>query len=204
MTTPRQGLSRGDLHLLVIAVISIVMLSYAAATGDRLLAIIGAALFAQRMIFTGFSATSSRHLVGTANDDTLPPLKVVQATTRLTALTFLWAGITFLIAYPVIGLKWQHGWQYGTLAVLLACAFGAYYRQLSTPGSSTSASAAVEQSRKLSIGFAAAIAAGILWLTLSGKLATEKNDWLANDIFLAMGASVLTLAVLFVLRARNA
>lgn len=194
---------RGDIHLAVIAVISIAMLAYAAATADRLLAIIAAALFAQRMIFTGWFATRAWHVAGTANDDTLPPLKVLQTTTRLTALTLLWAGIALLIAYPIIGLKWQHGWQYGVGALLLAAGFALYAKRLFTVGDIVTSPESIEFSRKLSIGFAVAIAISAVWLIASGKLDTIKNDWLANDVFLASGASILTLAVLCVIRARD-
>lgn len=194
---------RGDIHLAVIALISLAMLGYAAATNDRLLAIIGAALFAQRMIFTGWFGTRAWHVPGTANDDTLPPLKVIQVTTRLTALTLLWAGVALLLAYPIIGLRWQHGWQYGAGALLLSTGFALYANRLFTAGDPATLPAAIEVSRKLSIGFAAAIAAGAVWLIASGKLDTIKNDWLANSIFLAAGASVLTLAVLCVIRARD-
>lgn len=193
---------RGDIHLAVIAVISIAMLAYAAATDDRLLAIIGAALFAQRMMFTGWFATRAWHPAGTANDDALPPLKVLQTTTRLTALTFLWAGLVLLIAYPVVGLKWQHGWQYGAGSLVLAVGFALYAKRLFTDGDPATFPAAIERSRVLSIGFAAAIAAGMLWLIASGKLNTIKNDWLANDVFLATGASIFTLAMLCAFRAR--
>ncbi len=195
-------LLRGDTHLLVIALISLAMLAYAALTGDRLLAIIGSALFAQRMIFTGFSTTTTQHVIGTANDDTMPPLKVLQNTTRLTALTLLWAGLALLIAYPIVGLRWQHGWQYGVGALALAAGFAAYARQLYAAANNTDAANVVEVSRKLSIGFAASIAATAVWMFTSGILSTVKNDWLANDVFLATGATIFALSVLSVVRAR--
>ena len=179
------------------------MLGYAAATNDRLLAIIGAALFAQRIIFTGWFSTRAWHVAGTANDDTLPPLKVLQTTTRLTSLTLLWAGIALLVAYPIVGLKWQHGWQYGAGALLLAAGFAVYAKRLFTAGDATTLPSAIAFSRKLSIGFAAAIAASAGWLIASGKLETVKNDWLANDVFLATGASILALTLLCVFRARD-
>ena len=194
---------RGDIHLGVIAIISIAMLGYAAATNDRLLAIIGAVLFAQRMIFTGWSATRAWHAAGTANDDTLPPLKVLQATTRLTAITLLWAGVALLVAYPIVGLKWQHGWQYGAGALLLAAGFATYAKRLFTPGDAATTPSAIEFSRTLSIGFAASVAAATLWLIASGKLNTIKNDWLANDVFLAASACIVALAALCALRARE-
>lgn len=196
------SLLRADAHLFVIAVISVTMLTYAAANGDRLVAAIAAALFAQRMIFTGFRATSTQHIVGTANDDAMPPLKVLQHTTRLTAMTLLWAGIALLTAYPIVGLKWQHGWQYGAGALIMSAGFFMFTKRLYTANDPATAPAAIEFARNLSIGFAASIAGIAVWLLVTGKLSTVKNDWLANDVFLATGASIFALAVLCAMRAR--
>lgn len=196
------SLLRADTHLLVIAVVSVAMLAYAAASSDRLVAAIAAALFAQRMIFTGFRATSTQHIVGTANDDAMPPLKVLQNTTRLTAMTLLWAGLALLTAYPIVGLKWQHGWQYGAGALILSAGFFIFTKRLYTADDPATAPAAIESARRLSIGFAASIAGAAIWLLVTGKLGTVKNDWLANDVFLAAGGSILALAVLCATRAR--
>jgi heme O synthase-like polyprenyltransferase len=193
---------RAEIHLLVIAFASLVMIGYAAVTGDKLVAAIGALLFAQRLIFTGWRATSGRPIVATANDDRLPPLRVLQSTTRLTAWTMLWASAAFVIAYPLLGLRWQHGWQYGAGAGLLALGLFYYALRLHTPADSVANPAAVEAARRLSMAFAVAVAGAIGWLIFSGKLATVKNDWLANDIFLGSAAAILALSVMCIIRAR--
>ncbi len=43
-------------------------------------------------------------------------------------------------------------------------------------------------------GFAAGT--GISWLIGSGKLATVKGDWAANDVFLAGGVAILCLSAM--------
>lgn len=193
---------RIEIHLLLIALFSLVMIGYAAATGDRMIAAIGALLFAQRLIFTGWRATSSRHIIGTANDDRLPPLKVLQNTTRLTAWTMLWVAAAFMIAYPVMGLKWQHGWQYGAGAVVLAAGFFLYAQRLHISTDSAAQASAVETARRLTMVFAFAIVGAIVSMVAAGKLATLKNDWLANDIFLSSAAAILVLSLLCIVRAR--
>jgi hypothetical protein len=193
---------RIEIHLLLIALVSLAMIGYSAATEDRIIAAIGTLLYAQRLILTGWRATSSRHIIGAANDDRLPPLKVLQNTTRLTAWTMLWAAAAFLVAYPVIGLKWQHGWQYGLGAALLAAAFFVYAERLHIGTDNAAQPPSVETARRLSMAFAASIAGAVAWLVASGKLATVKNDWLANDIFLGSAAAILMLSVLCIARAR--
>jgi hypothetical protein len=193
---------RIEIHLLLITLVSLTLIGYAAATADRFVAAVGALLFVQRLIFTAWRATSSRHIIGTANDDRLPPLKVIQNTTRLTAWTFLWAAFALLLAYPVLGLRWQHGWQYGAGAALLALAFSQYAHRLHSETDNAAQPSAVETARRLSMAFAASIAAAVGILIASGKLTTLKNDWLANVVFLGSAAAILTLSAFCIVRAR--
>lgn len=193
---------RIEIPLLLTTFVSLLMIGYAAATGSKIVSAVGALLFVQRLIFTAWHATSSRHVLGPANDDRLPPLKVIQNTTRLSVWTYLWAACALLLAYPVLGLKWQHGWQYGAGAALLALSFAWYLFRLNTKNDKTAQPTAMETARRLSIVFAAAIAVAVAMLIGSGKLATPKSDWLANNVFLGTAAAILALSALCIVRAR--
>jgi hypothetical protein len=193
---------RIEIHLLLIALLSLAMIGYAAATGDRILAAAAALVFALRLIFTAWRATGSPRVAGAANDDRPPPLKVLQNTTRLTAWTMLWAAAALLLAYPAVGLRWQHGWQYGLGAALLAAAFFHYAQRLFIRTDRAAQPSAVETARRLSMVFAAFLASAIVWLVMSGKLTTVKNDWLANDVFLGSAAAILALTLMCIMRAR--
>lgn len=182
-----------DRPVLMIAIVSLIAMAFAAGRGDKLLAMTAAALFAGRVI-----ATAIRMVPATG------PLAVVRFSTQLTAVTMLWSALALLIAYPIIGLKWQHGWQYGLGFALLAAMFIAYAVRLNTTSGPAAQPGAIEIARRLSAVLALAVLSGAGWLITAGKLDTIKNDWLANDVFLAAAACVFVLSVIPVLRARPA
>ena len=95
---------------------------------------------------------------------------------------------SMLGVYLLSGLKWQHGWQYGTGMALIALAALAFARQ---PRWLNAVAIAVALQ-----GMAAAI--GIAVLAGSGKLASVKGDWAANIIFVAGGVAIAVLSVMAV------
>lgn len=101
---------------------------------------------------------------------------------------------SMLGVYLLSGLKWQHGWQYGTgmaLMALLAFWFARQPRWLNA----TAVVVALQ-------GAAAAI--GLAILAGSGKLASVKGDWAANIIFVAGGLAIAVLSVMAVAAHRRA
>lgn len=190
--------------LLIASMISLALMAYASATGLNIYSIAAAALFTASIIWAGFYATSATAVIPRSSvGNNFSPRVVLQQTTRLAAVTMAWAAASLLLAYPVIGLKWQHGWQYGLGCAALAAAFYSYAQRLSIDTNSAAQPAAIESARKLSALFAVAIVVATAWLILSGKLATIKSDWLANDVFLAVAAAMFVLSCLCVTRARN-
>lgn len=180
-----------DRSVVTAGAVSLVAFGFAAARADKWLAIFAAGFFAVRMIWSAIKTVPAH-----------PPLAVLQSTTWLTAVTMAWASLALLTAYPLVGLKWQHGWQYGLGAAVLAALFFNYARQLDTSGSRQASPQSVEMARRLSAVLAFAIFCAVIWLVASGKLATLKGDWLANDVFLAAAASVFALSLIAVIRAR--
>lgn len=118
-----------------------------------------------------------------------------RAFAELMALTWGWGGLSMVLAYGAAGLKWQHGWQYGSAMLLIAVGLTLYSRRIVT-GSPLAEPASMEWGRKAAFlqGFAAGT--GISWLIGSGKLATVKGDWAANDVFLAGGVAILCLSAM--------
>jgi hypothetical protein len=90
--------------------------------------------------------------------------------------------------YLLSGLKWQHGWQYGTGMALIALAALAYAR---SPRWLDAVAIVVALQ-------GAASAIGLAVLAGSGKLASVKSDWAANVIFVAGGVTIAILSVLAV------
>jgi hypothetical protein len=92
--------------------------------------------------------------------------------------------------YPLAGLKWQHGWQYGLGAALIAAGFMIYAHRLGKRQH------AVMPPLSLTVLHGLAVAAGVAFLVGSGKLETARSDWGANLVFLWGGFSILALCAI--------
>ena len=193
--------------LYVPLLVSIAGLVAGAATGHRLLAAAAAglgtvflalaAIVLNAHLATDRSSGGGRHAgsvdVGeTAN--TAQTAKSAKAHATLLAIGWAWGGVAMLAVYLLSGLKWQHGWQYGSGMVLVAGLILAYAAGLAR--GVLASGPALTAARVLSGLQGMAAAGGVAWLALSGKLATEKGDWAANDIFIAGGLAIVALTVL--------
>ena len=118
-----------------------------------------------------------------------------RASAELMALTWSWGGVSLLLTYGPAGLKWQHGWQYGSAMLLIAGALAWHARRI-VPGSSAATLFALEWGRKAAFAQGLACGIGLAWLIGSGKLDTVKGDWAANDVFLAGGFTLLVLSAM--------
>lgn len=126
------------------------------------------------------------------------PREALFSTTQLIMLSYLWCAIAFYAIYLGTHTRWQHGWQYGTAILLLAGACGYYLRRLRDPADNLSSPPAIERMVKFAACQAFLIGAGLIWLIGSGKLATIKGDWAANQLFLAGGFAVICLSAIIV------
>lgn len=122
----------------------------------------------------------------------------LRATTVFTTLLYVWGSAALFAIYLGTPIRWQHGWQYATLMGLIAVGHAVYLRQLAKD--STVAKAAASVSRAVILAAMQGIAAAItlVWLIASGKLATRKGDWAANDIFVAGLFTLVCLSALIV------
>ena len=114
----------------------------------------------------------------------------------LLALVYAWGGLAMAVTYQVSGLKWQHGWQYGLGMLLIGTGIALYARRLRKIPVGPSKDAARSRAVRLVMVQGVAALLGLLWLVFSGKLATPKDDWAANIIFLAGGAAVAGISAL--------
>lgn len=108
----------------------------------------------------------------------------------LLALVYVWGGLAMSITYQASGLKWQHGWQYGLGMLLIGTGIALYARWLRKFPAGPSKDAARSRAVRLVMVQGVAALLGLLWLVFSGKLATLRDDWAANIIFLAGGSAV--------------
>jgi hypothetical protein len=131
-------------------------------------------------------------LIGAAWRLNRTPFDDAETAARHNGMLQAWAwGIgaaSMLGVYLLSGLKWQHGWQYGSGMALIALAAFLFARQPRW----LNATAAV-------VGLQGAAAAiGLAVLAGSGKLESVKADWAANIIFVAGGVAIAALSVMAV------
>lgn len=184
----------GETQRAITAGVTLTAIAAAAIWPSKPLAAAASAVFALAIIVAGIRKT--KDVIEDAASWSATTIE--RETTRLTVWTLAWSSAALFLAYPIAGLRWQHGWQYATGYALLAIGFAVYLRRLSRPDETPPATGV----RLDALLFAVAIFLASAWLIASGKLMTTHQDWLANDIFLASAAAVFSLTLTFLLRTR--
>ncbi|MEZ5854291.1 MAG: hypothetical protein R3D67_05890 [Hyphomicrobiaceae bacterium] len=175
-----------------------------AARGDReLIVTAGAAAFAFAVsvvaVLSNFE-TWRLPSIATPRGYAVRSFVAMRTNTALAAIAYGWGAAAMLGLYltPLTGLKWQHGWQYGSAMALLAGLCFAFIRTLPLPGWGRRAGDGQWHAllaRPLSIAQAAISAGGLGALALSGKLASVRADWAANRVFAALAISILAVSI---------
>lgn len=192
-------------RLVFAALAANIAMAFCAANGWRLLTGVPAALFAIYAVFEGMRVNRPVGLSQSAASVSGPALRAaLSETSRISAMVFLWGGAAMFILYYGVGLSWRHGWQYGAAMVLLAAAHEWYARRMLAGEPRLTVPHVLHQTATLATVQALAIALALIWLILSGKLATVKDDWAANHVFLAGGAAIAALSIMFAGSARKA
>lgn len=119
------------------------------------------------------------------------PIQTPRRNARLQALLFGWGGLTLLAGYSLAGLKWQHGWQYGTgLSVLAVLTFGLALRlgqeaaRRGVPWRPRVVLAVIAVEGLAAIG-------GLVWMVAVGKLADTKMSFLAHHVLWGGGLALI-------------
>lgn len=185
--------------LTIVSTLTVAGLTWSASHGSAYAVNAVALAFALAAIWTAWrlNASSLRRGPEKAADRTAAVAQL-QATSVVTAMIYAWGGAAMFMVYELTGLHWRHGWQYGSIMLLIAAGLFAYVRVLDDRQSRLTAPAAVDRVVQLAAlhGLATAVALG--WLVLSGKLDTVKGDWAANAIFLAGGVSIIAISAMAV------
>ncbi|MFA5899030.1 MAG: hypothetical protein WC829_07950 [Hyphomicrobium sp.] len=113
----------------------------------------------------------------------------------LAAISYAWGGLVMLTAYPLGGLVWRHWWQYGAGMLLFAAATIACTAYLIGYREPRAGGGALHALMRVTTVQAAAVVAGLVYLVGTGKLATLKDDWAANQVFIAGGVLVLVISL---------
>lgn len=179
-------------YVVVPLVLSAAAMTYAAATNTRFIAVIAAASFAVAVLIVAGKVNKRYWRAGAEPHAADSLFHTMRRNIRLAALTYAWAAAAFYSVYGLSGLTWRHGFQYGTLASLIAAVLLAYVHRMGQPPHDH------PPHRYLTIAHGYAIVAGLVFLVLSGKLASLRGDWAANLIFLFGGlalAGLITMAI---------
>ncbi len=166
---------------------SVAGMTYAAANNQHLLSRLSAAVFFIAMMTIAVVINRRYWPVPPAGTEPAALFHAQRRNTRLAALTYAWGAAALLSVYGFTGLKWQHGWQYGLGAALIAAGLLAYVHQMAKSGLETPAAPMLTTLHGLAAGF------GLLFLIGTGKLASLKGDWAANNIFLYGGLTIIGL-----------
>ncbi len=126
----------------------------------------------------------------------------IAAASRRNARLIAWAwgagSASMLAVYLLSGLRWQHGWQYGSgMALIAALGFG-YSLRLGDTQSILRRPQHLKLAAMLAAAQGIAAIGGILVLVLSGKVASVRADWAANIIFVAGGLAITVLSAIAV------
>lgn len=177
--------------LLLAAALSIVIAILAAARRSELTLSLAAFLFVLQVVFAlaRINVPLWRSKVPAQNVDW------AWDNSFLTALTYGWGAAVMLTAYPLGGLVWRHWWQYGLGMALLAAGTLFVARALIGGGTAQAERRGLALLMRSTIALIAAVVAALIYLVASGKLATPKDDWAANVVFLAGGVTVLLISL---------
>lgn len=183
---------------LLLLAASIVGLTWAAGIRMHPLAICAAALalIGLSLLASSINATAGAHAP-------VSPLHAARSNALLMALIYGWGGLAMLAVYLSTDLGWRHGWQYGSGMLLIAAGLYIHAQRLRDTNSALAKPQRLD--RMAWVAFAQGVAASIalVWLALSGKLASPKGDWAANYIFVAGGLAIVISSLLAFLTHRR-
>lgn len=180
--------------LLLAAALSITMMVLGAGRGDRFLPAIAAGLLVALVVGTGLGINAPVWARNGTFSSRYAGLEAVREAVRcniwLAALVYAWGASALYAVYSLSDLTWRHAFQYGTGAAVFAACLALYGMRLG-------------RIRSLPVppiyltylhGFA--VAAGLVYMVGTGKLATLKGDWAANEVFLWGGIAIFALCVM--------
>jgi hypothetical protein len=159
-------------------------MAYGAASGSRSLTAVAALAYALAVLIVAWRVNRAAWSENSAAP-TGQLFHTMRRNTRLAALVYAWAAAAFFAVYGLSTVRWQHGFQYGSAAALIAAGFLYYVHRMGSDGTGTA------PAPRLTILHGLAVTAGLIFLLTSGKLQSMKGDWPANYIFLFGGLALV-------------
>lgn len=175
--------------LVVMMVASIAAIVWAAGEGARDLTFLGAIAFPSAAALVCYLINQPfrvrrRSLPGEAIDAS-------RRNARLMAMLYAWGAAAIFAVYSLTQLWWWHSWQYGLGMAIIACGLMGYVSLMNNARSPLAQPRALDLAAMLALLQAVAIAGGLVFLIVSGKLASSKPDWPANYVFVGGGLGLI-------------
>jgi len=175
--------------LLLAGALSIAAMVLGAGRGDKFNPALAAALFSAAVIGAALFINASLWFRAPRTGEGSVKAALV-CNVWIAALIYAWGAIALFAVYSLSDLVWRHSWQYGLGAALFALGVSLYAYRLDRETS------AVLPPLYLTALHGAAAAGGLIYLVGTGKLATHRGDWAANDVFLAGGIAIVMLCLI--------
>lgn len=180
--------------LIVVMVASIATIVWAVGEGERGLTFAGALVFPAAAVI--LCLIINRPLWRAQPVDETQAIHASRRNARLMALVYAWAAAAMFAIYSLTDLWWWHSWQYGLAMAFVACCLLVYVQLLEDASSPVARPRALDASAMLALVQAAAIAGGFAFLIGSGKLASSKPDWPANQVFIGGGIGLVLISLI--------
>jgi len=172
--------------------ITLVAVVIAAGTDNKALSATATAIFAVASVACGWQLNAETFKITSEKEN----IRAAQNNAAMLAGAFGWGGATILGGYYLTDLFWHHAWQYGGAMVLFSAGLISYILLLRNSASRLRSKRMLKAAAALATVQACAAAAGLAFLLWSGKLGTNKHDWLANHVFLSGGITIVVLSAL--------
>ncbi len=179
-------------YLAALFALSAATMTWAASVGDRAISLGAAALFGIALALAAAHINRLSRWSDAALADADAEIHAARRNARLMALAYAWGGVALLAVYKLSGLKWQHGWQYGSGMAVIAGLLLAHVHKLGDKDYGLRSRKGLDYAGRATLLHALAIIVSLAVLVASGKLWSGKPDWAANQVFVVGG---LTLAV---------
>jgi len=177
--------------LLLAAALSVSMMVLGAGRGDRILPALAAGIFAALVVGTGLGINAPLWSKARAKLAVAGALRsALRCNVWLAALVYAWGAFALFGIYSLSDLAWRHSFQYASGASLIAAGLAIYGLRLGRDRKAPFPHFA------LSLVHGAAAAGGLVYLVGAGKLASLKQDWAANEVFLWGGMAIVALCAI--------
>jgi hypothetical protein len=182
--------------LLAAVVSSVAAMVSGAQSGVPLIVLLAALLYALVIIATAVEVNRPLWRLDKAEISEETAAVALRRNLRLLALVYGWGAAAMFGVYGFAGVRWQHGWQYGSVLALIAFLFLLYVHIIDGNDSGLRSRRALLRVQKLTVLHGAGAMAGLGYLLLSGKMWSTKADWPGSVIFLAGSLAVAALCLI--------